>query len=82
MERLEKSLMLNSSFWPARYKLALLRQKRDEEQESRKQFEACCVSIEKYRKDAKSDYDFLLGDFCPEYFEMLCRNYLKNGKEG
>ncbi|MBP5464996.1 MAG: hypothetical protein J6Y13_07500 [Treponema sp.] len=82
VEILEKSVMLNSSFWPARYKLALLRQKRGEEQESRKQFEACCVSIEKYRKDAKSDYDFLLGDFCPEYFEMLCRNYLKNGKEG
>ena len=82
VEVLEKSVMLNSSFWPARYKLALLQQKRSEEQESRKQFESCCRSIEKYRKDAKTDYDFLLGDFCPEYFEMLCRNYLKNGKEG
>ena len=82
VEALEKSVMLNGAFWPARYRLALLRKKNGDVTESRKQFEDCRSGIEKYRQEARSDYDFLLGQFCPEYFEMLCRNYLKQEKEG
>ncbi len=82
LEELEKAVMLNACFWPARYRLAVLQHKQGEKKESLKNFEACKKSIMQYRQEAQKEYDFLLGQFSPEYFEMLCSNYLKSLKEG
>ncbi len=82
LEELEKSVMLNACFWPARYRLAVLQHKQGEKVESMKNFEACKNSIAQYKQGAQKEYDFLIGQFSPEYFEMLCSNYLKSLKEG
>ena len=52
------------------------------ETECRKSFEACKLSIIRYRQNSRKDYDFMIGQFSPEYFEMLCNNYLKDTAEG
>ncbi len=82
LEQMEKAVLLNGSFWPARYGMAMLYRKAGNEAASRKCFEECRKSIATYRQDKRDDYDFLTGQFSPEYFEMLCTNYLKGTGEG
>ncbi|MBQ9538293.1 MAG: hypothetical protein IJU95_03395 [Treponema sp.] len=80
--QLEKAVLLNGDFWPARYGLSFLQKKMGKETECRKSFEACKLSIIRYRQNSRKDYDFMIGQFSPEYFEMLCNNYLKDTAEG
>ncbi len=80
--QLEKASMLNPGFWPASYGLGFLQKKAGNEAESRKNFANCKGAIECYKREGKKDFDFLTGQFSPEYFEMLCVNYLKGTGEG
>ena len=79
---LEKAVMLNRSFWPASFRLAVMQYKDKEFEKCKRIFEDCRSFISKYREDKRKDYDFLTGQFCPEYFEMLCDGYLKHIREG
>lgn len=80
--QMEKATLLNSGFWPANYGIAILLKKKGQEDESLKHFASCRAAIEKYRREGKKEYDFLTGQFSPEYFEMLCANYMKGTGEG
>lgn len=82
LAQLEKASMLNPGFWPASYGMAFIQKKTGNEAESRKNFASCKLAIEGYKREGKKDYDFLTGQFSPEYFEMLCANYLKGTGEG
>lgn len=75
---LEKAVTLNRDFWPALYKLALLQKKLGKNGESKKSFNTCLNSIKKYIQSQKVCYNFLIWQFSPEYFEMLCKNYIKS----
>lgn len=82
LAQLEKAAMLNPSFWPASYGMGFLQKKAGNEAESCKNFASCKRAIESYKQEGKKDFDFLMGQFSPEYFEMLCTNYLKGTGEG
>ena len=75
-EAFSKSVILNKEFWPSAFQLGLAQKRNNKDSESRKTFSKCAESINSYLKTGKSCYNAFVGSFSPEYFLVLCNNYM------
>ncbi len=74
-----KSTLLNKEFWPAWFQLGMI-QRQEQNEKALQAFSSCAKAIESYVQNGKTCYNFLISQFSPEYFLLLCRNY--TGRQG
>ncbi len=75
-ESFSKSLILNKDFWPAAFQLGLMQKKNGKEAESIKTFNICANTLNSYVKTNNMCYNAFTGSFSPEYFLVLCNNFI------
>lgn len=72
----EKAMILNKDFWPAIFQFGISQKKNGKNNESKKTFALCSESINSYLKNNDLCYNFFTGSFSPEYFLVLCNNFI------
>ena len=80
LDSFTKSTLLNKEFWPAWFQLGMVQKQEQNEKAAEQAFSSCAKAIESYIQNGKTCYNFLISQFSPEYFLLLCRNYM--GKQG
>jgi len=79
--RFHKAVLLNNSFWIARFYMARL-MAANSPNASQREFRLCRKYIQRYLENNDSSLGFLLEGFNVKYFEALCEKYLTNLAHG
>lgn len=75
-ESFSKAMILNKDFWPATFQLGMIQKKNGKESESIKTFNVCAKTLNSYVKSNNMCYNAFTGSFSPEYFLVLCNNFI------
>ena len=75
-EAFGKAIILNKDFWPAIFELGMTQKKNGKQSESVKTFNTCAKTLNSYVKSNNMCYNAFTGSFSPEYFLVLCNNFI------
>ncbi|MCR5762765.1 MAG: hypothetical protein K6G00_05200, partial [Treponema sp.] len=75
-ESFSKATILNKDFWPAIFQMGMMQKKNGKDAESKKTFRQCSQVINSYVKSNNICYNAFTGSFSPEYFLVLCTNFI------